>query len=73
MLKCEVGKEIGCKIATEGNLLDFVNDICNIAQGLHHQLKQSSLLEAELFRKLLIQTMNQPETWAPVELRADDE
>ena len=73
MLKCEVGKDIDCKLELDGTILDFVNDICNIAQGVHHQLKQTSRFEAEVFRKLLIQTMNQPETWVPVELGADDE
>ena len=73
MLKCEVGKDINCKLESEGTILDFVNDICNIAQGVHHRLKQTSPFEAIMFHSLLIQAMNQPETWVPVELRADDE
>ena len=71
MLKCEVGKEIDCKIATEGTILDFINDICNIAQGIHDQLKRNSPLEAKLFRGLLIQAIAQPATWAPVERTGD--
>ena len=72
MLKCEVGKEIGCEFEMEGTILDFANDICNIAQGVHHRLKQTSPFEAIMFRSLLIQAMNQPETWVPVEMRDEE-
>lgn len=71
MLKCEVGKDIDCKLESEGTILDFVSDICNIAQGVHDELKRNSPLEAKLFRGLLIQAIANPVTWVPVERKGD--
>ena len=72
MLKCEVGEKNGCHLEMEGTILDHVNDINNIIRGVHHALKKEDTIKATLFHALLIENINNPATWGPVEERGKE-
>ena len=67
MLKCEVGKEIGCYVECKGTLADAVNDVLNLIGDVHHLLLKDNILEAAMFRTALTEAVQGDALWASVD------
>ena len=57
MLKCEIGKTVGCQVEADGNIGTIINDVLNLIQTVHHHYLKENLLEGAVFRTALTEAI----------------